>query len=60
MLNSYQLVNEHNPSSEGVTMLDARPFANAVANKGRHGGYEDAVRFLPAADTGNKVHPTVE
>lgn len=26
--------------SNGVSMLDARPWANAVANKGRKGGYE--------------------
>lgn len=38
-------VNESNASADGLAMMDARPFANAVANRGRNGGYEDVDRY---------------
>jgi hypothetical protein len=33
-------IQKANAGDKGVSMLDARPWANAVANKGRKGGYE--------------------
>ena len=29
----------------GLSLVDARPYANAVANKGRKGGYENVGRY---------------
>ena len=34
-----------NPQNRGIAMLDARPKVNAVANKGKGGGYENIDRY---------------
>jgi hypothetical protein len=34
-----------NPQDRGMSMLDARPYVNALANKGKGGGYEDVSRY---------------
>ena len=39
-----------NPQKAGMSLLDARPWANAVANKGKGGGYEN-VSHYKASDT---------
>eukprot|EP01047_Picozoa_sp_COSAG01_P047918 COSAG01_NODE_4621_length_4872_cov_3.265451_8_plen_131_part_00 len=41
-----------NPCSQSIAMLDARPYMNAVANKGlKGGGVEDISRYPPPPQT---------
>ena len=39
-------IQKANGGQKGVSMLDARPWANAVANKGRKGGYEKLDNYV--------------
>jgi hypothetical protein len=41
----FEEINATNPNASGIAMMDARPWANAVANKGRKGGFENVSRY---------------
>ena len=43
---------ECNPSRKPLVLVDARPFMNALANKGRKGGYEDISHYEGNATDG--------
>ena len=41
----FKFIAQANPVSQSVAMIDARPYINALANRGRAGGFEDMSRY---------------
>ena len=43
--NLFKTIARSNPCASGILVADARPYANAIANKGRKGGFEDVSKY---------------
>lgn len=43
--NLFKTIERSNASAAGILVADARPYANAMANKGRKGGFEDVSKY---------------
>ena len=41
----FKTIERSNPGAGGLLVADARPYANAIANKGRKGGFEDVSKY---------------
>lgn len=41
----FQFIAQANPVNQSIAMVDARPYLNALVNRGRAGGFEDMSRY---------------